>query len=433
VRHSPEPLDRVAGSGVVERLTALHPKLIDLSTDRIERLLHRLGDPHLRLQRVVHVAGTNGKGSTVAFMRAGLEAAGLSVNVYTSPHLVRFTERVRIAGQEIGEEALLSALERCETANDGAQITFFEMLTAAAFLAFSDRPADATLVEVGLGGRFDATNVFPAPAVSVVTPVSIDHVDFLGDDIARIAWEKAGVIKPGRPAVIAPQTPAAMATIQATADEVGAVLAVGGRDWQAAAIGDALRFRDGALDYTLPRPTLVGDWQITNAGTALAALNRLPDVDLTREVAATAMRQARWPGRLQRLTEGPIARALAPRALWLDGGHNPGAGAALAETLKSWPKTPRLIVGMLATKDAAGYLEPLRSVTDRIETVVVPGAGKPLSPEALADVARSVGFAATPHPSLAAAVKAVAAEVGDAPTLIAGSLHLAGYVLQENG
>lgn len=433
MRHFPEPLDRVAGSGVVERLTALHPKLIDLSTERIERLLHRLGDPHLRLQRVIHVAGTNGKGSTVALMRAGLEAAGLSVNVYTSPHLVRFTERVRIAGQEIDEDALLAVLERCEAANDGAQITFFEILTAAAFLAFSDRPADATLVEVGLGGRFDATNVFPAPAVSVVTPVSIDHVDFLGDDLARIAWEKAGVLKSGCPAVIAPQAPAAMATIQATADEVGAILAVGGRDWHATAAGDAMRFQDAGLDLALPRPALIGDWQITNAGAALAALNRLQGFDLSPEIAAAAMRKARWPGRLQRLTNGPLVRALAPRPLWLDGGHNPGAGAALAETLKFWSRKPRLIVGMLATKDAAGYLEPLKSVTDRIETVVVPGASKPLAAEALADAARSVGLAATPHPSLMAAAKAVAAEDSAAPTLIAGSLHLAGYVLQENG
>ncbi|MEQ9122775.1 MAG: Mur ligase family protein, partial [Alphaproteobacteria bacterium] len=219
--------DRVAGSAVVERLTALHPKLIDLSTERIERLLHALGDPHLALPRVIHVAGTNGKGSTVAFLRAGLEAAGLRVNVYTSPHLVRFTERVRLAGREITEDELLAVLERCEQANARQAITFFEILTAAAFLAFAETPADATVVEVGLGGRYDATNVFPAPAMSAIASVSVDHVEFLGADLARIAWEKAGVLKPGRPAVVAPQTEAAATAIREVAKETGAHVAWG--------------------------------------------------------------------------------------------------------------------------------------------------------------------------------------------------------------
>lgn len=434
MRHQTETLDRIAGSAVVERLTALHPKLIDLSTGRIERLLRRLGDPHLGLNRVIHVAGTNGKGSTVAMLRAGLEAAGLSVNVYTSPHLVRFTERVRRGGQEISEDALLSVLERCENANDGAQITFFEILTAAAFLAFADQPADANLIEVGLGGRYDATNVFPAPALSVITPVSIDHVDFLGDELGQIAWEKAGILKHGRPGVIAPQHPTALQTIQATATDVGAALAIGDQDWSIAASGDGLRFQDSwnGQAFKLPRPALQGDWQIVNAGTALAALNRLEGVALTEQVAASALLNAHWPGRLQRLRTGPLVEAAAPRALWLDGGHNPGAGEALADTLRYWPKAPRLIVGMLATKDAAGYLAPLAQIADRIEVVDVPGAGKPMPAALLVEAAHSVGLAATPHTSLAAAVDAVLQETDEGPLLIAGTLHLAGHVLQSH-
>lgn len=425
--------DRVAGSAVVERLTALHPKLIDLSTGRIERLLGRMGEPHLTLPRVVHVAGTNGKGSTVAFLRAGLEAAGLRTNVYTSPHLVRFTERIRLGGREIDEDRLLATLERCEAANAGAPITFFEILTAAALVAFADAPADATVVEVGLGGRYDATNVFPAPAVAAITPVSIDHVDFLGPDLARIAWEKAGVLKSGRPAVSAPQAAPALQTIQGAAAEVGARLAVGGVDWRVHATATGFLFEDGDAVFALPRPSLAGRWQIVNAGVALAALNRLDGFRLTADIARAAVLNVEWPGRLQRLTRGPLATALAPRALWLDGGHNPAAAAALADTLAGWPEPPRCIVGIAATKDAEGFLAALGPVLERIEAVAIPGAANALSAEDLAAAARSVGMTATAHPSLTAATAAVAAEGGDAPVLIAGSLYLAGHVLRDNG
>lgn len=429
----PAAADSVAGSAVVERLTALHPKLIDLSTERIERLLHRLGDPHLALPRVIHVAGTNGKGSTTAFLRAGLEAAGLKVNVFTSPHLVRFTERIRLGGVEVTEAALLETLERCEVLNDGAQITFFEILTAAAFLAFAEHPADATIVEVGLGGRFDATNVFPAPAVAAISSVSIDHVDFLGPDLGRIAWEKAGVLKRDRPAVIAPQTPQALAAIEAVALEVGARAAYGDRDWRARDMGAGLRFEDGDLALDLPRPGLAGHWQIANAGLALAALNRLPDFTLTEAIARGAVLGAVWPGRLQRLKRGPLVAASGRRALWLDGGHNPAAAAALAVTLADWPTPPRLIVGMLKTKDAAAYMRELAPVVGRVEAVAVPGAATTLDAKALVEAATAAGLAARPHADLAAAVAAIAGEAGDAPILIAGSLHLAGHVLRDHG
>ncbi len=426
------PADRVAGSAVVERLTELHPKRIDLSTERIERLLRRLGAPHLGLPRVIHVAGTNGKGSTVAFLRAGLEAAGLKVNVYTSPHLVRFTERIRLGGQEITEGQLLETLERCEAVNAGAAITFFEILTAAAFLAFAEHPADATLVEVGLGGRYDATNVFPAPAVAAISSVSIDHVDFLGSDLARIAWEKAGVLKSGRPAVVAPQTATALAAIRAVALEIGANAAYGGEDWRAIDIPGGLRFEDGPTAFDLPRPNLAGRWQTANAGLALAALNRLPDFALTEAVARAAVTSAEWPARLQRLTRGPLADAIAPEALWLDGGHNPGAAEALAATLADWPVPPRLIVGMLKTKDATAYMRALAPIAGRVETVAVPDSESTLSATALAEAARSAGLAATPHPCLAAAIAAIRARNESAPVLIVGSLHLAGHVLRNH-
>lgn len=425
--------DRVAGSAVVDRLTALHPKLIDLSTERIERLLRRLGDPHLTLPRVVHVAGTNGKGSTVAFMRAGLEAAGMKVHVFTSPHLVRFTERVRVAGEEITEDKLLAVLERCERVNAGAPITFFEILTAAAFLAFAETEADATLVEVGLGGRYDSTNVFPAPAATAITPVSIDHVDFLGDDLAKIAWEKAGILKAGRPAAIAPQKAEALATIRAVAAEVGAPLAIGDADWRSTATADGMRFEDDGLAFDLPAPALAGAWQIVNAGTALATLNRLDGVDLTYGLARAAVRGAHWQGRLQRLNKGPLAKMLGGRALWLDGGHNPAAAEALAAQLASWPKPPRIVLGMVKTKDAAAYLAALRPVADRIEAVPVPRAASPISAEELAAAARAAGMTAGAHPDLRSAIAAIKAEGGDAPVLIAGSLYLAGHVLERHG
>lgn len=425
--------DQIAGSGIVARLSALHPRLIDLSLERVERLLRRLGDPHLALPRVVHVAGTNGKGSTIAFMRAGLEAAGLRVNVYTSPHLVRFTERIRLGGREITEDALLQALERAETANAGQPITFFEILTAAAFLACAETPADVTLVEVGLGGRFDATNVFPVPAAAVIAHVSVDHVEFLSDDVAKIAWEKAGVLKPGRPGVVAAQAAAPGAVIERVAREVGAPLSLGGRDWTALATDDGFVFQDGGARYALPRPALAGDWQIGNAGLALAVLNRLPDFTLTEGIAAAAVASVQWPARLQPIRQGPLADMLRPRALWLDGGHNPGAAAALAETLAAWSTPPRLILGMQANKDAAAYLRHLAPLVRRVETVAIPGAASSFDAEALAAEARAAGLEAAAQPSLDAAVAAVAADQSDAPVLIAGSLFLAGEVLKGHG
>lgn len=428
----PGPPEVLAHSGVLDRLSALHPKLIDLKLDRVLRLLGRLGDPHLTLPNVIHVAGTNGKGSTVAFMRAGLEAAGLLVNTHTSPHLVNFTERVRLADGLILESELLDVLERCERANGDAPITLFEITAVATFLAFSEHPVDATLVEVGLGGRFDATNVFPAPALSVITPVSLDHVDFLGRDVGKIAWEKAGILKPGRPGVIAAQPAEAMQSIASYAAEVGAPLSVEGEDWSVEMLGEGFRFRDGAKCFDLPLPALAGRWQIGNAGTALAALNRLSGFELTEEIASTAMGCVSWPGRLQHLKHGPLVEALAPRALWLDGGHNAAAAEALAETLTEWTEPPHLIVGMLSTKDNVAFFRNLRPITDHVAVIQAPGP-KALAAECLAEFAREAGLQATPYASLRAAVQALAAAGGTGPVLIAGSLYLAGQVLAEHG
>jgi dihydrofolate synthase/folylpolyglutamate synthase len=412
----------------LDRLSALHPKLIDLKLDRVLRLLQRLGDPHLSLPNVIHVAGTNGKGSTVAFIRAGLEAAGLRVNTHTSPHLVNYTERVRLADGPIAEPHLLEVLKRCEQANGDDPITLFEITTVAALLAFAESPADATLVEVGLGGRFDATNVFPAPAVTAITPVSLDHVDFLGRDVEKIAWEKAGILKSGRPGIIAAQSQDAMRSIQDVATEVGAPLHTYGDDWRVERHAAGFRFIDGANTFDLPLPALAGNWQIGNAGTALAVLNRLEGFDLTPGIAAAAMRNVSWPGRLQPLKFGPFVELLKPRALWLDGGHNAAAAIALADTLAEWPEPPHIIVGMLATKDNTAFFRALGRITDQVEIIKGPGVAA-LDVDSLAAFARSSGLKATPHNSLSAAVKAVAAEGGTAPVLIAGSLYLAGEVL----
>lgn len=423
--------DAVAASGVVERLSALHPKKIDLSTGRIERLLLKLGSPHLSLPRVVHVAGTNGKGSTIAFMRAGLEAAGWRVNVYTSPHLVRFTERVRLADGPISEAALLAALDRAEAANDGAPITFFEILTASAFLAFSEAPADATLIEVGLGGRYDATNVFPRPELSVITPVSIDHVDFLGDDLGRIAWEKAGVLKAGVPAIVAPQAPKADGVIRKEAADVGALPVYGDDDWHASPSPGGMTFAAPDCAFDLPRPALAGGWQVTNAGTALAALNMLEGFALNAAIAAKALERVEWPGRLQILARGRLADLAAPRALWLDGAHNVAAAAALAETLIAWPQAPRLVVGMLNTKDADAYFKALAPVGAAVFAAPIPNADASTSPTDIAAAAGRAGLQARAFERLDAAVAAAAEGGGTEPVVITGSLRLVGAVLHD--
>ena len=421
---------------VLERLTSLHPKLIDLSLGRTERLLDALGNPHRDLPPVIHVAGTNGKGSTIAFMRAIAEAAGLRVHVYTSPHLVRFHERIVLAGTVIDEDALLAVLEECEAANGGTPITFFEITTAAAFLAFSRTPADLLLLETGLGGRFDSTNVIEAPAVTAITPVSIDHVQFLGETIADIAFEKAGILKPGVLGVIGPQETAALEVIERRAEEIDAPLAIAGLDWTAEPHPDGgMVFRDEEGEVVLPAPALPGPHQVINAGTAIAAMHAWRPGAFDAQTLAAGLQAATWPGRMQRLARGALADRLpAGWELWLDGGHNPGAGRALADAVAGWTDDGPvvLVCAMQENKDAAGFLAPLAGVADRLLAIPLPGDTTGHPPDGIAAAARAAGLAAETAPSLAAALDTAA--TGDrGRVLICGSLYLAGAVLAENG
>ena len=425
-----------ASDRVLQRLLRLHPKKIDLSLGRVERLLARLGHPQARLPPVVHVAGTNGKGSTVATMRACLEAAGRRVHVYTTPHLVRFHERIRLAGRLIDESALVALLEECERANGEAPITFFEITTAAAFLAFTRTPADILLLEVGLGGRLDATNVVARPAVTAITPVSLDHQAFLGDTLAAIAGEKAGILKRGVPAVIGPQPAEAEMVIEARAAALGASLYRWQREWRCDATPGGMRYEGVRWRLDLPRPNLLGAHQIANAGTAIACLEHLDRIAQSPAAIAEGLRHIEWPARLQRLTRGTLVEALpAGWELWLDGGHNPGAGAVLAEfAAQQWRDRPLdLVTGMLNTKDAAGFFAPLAPYARGVWAVTIPGEENPLPAAVIAAAASSVGIAAQEAPSVLAALHDIAGAGAAGRALICGSLHLAGTVLADNG
>jgi dihydrofolate synthase / folylpolyglutamate synthase len=425
---------------ILSRLLDLHPKRIDLSLGRIERLLLALGNPEGHLPPVVHVAGTNGKGSTIAFMRAMLETAGKSVHVYTSPHLIDFNERIRIGhlrgGMLVDDAALERALARCEVANAGAPITFFEITTAAAFLLFAENPADVLLLEVGLGGRVDATNVISDPALTIVTPVSIDHPEFLGDTIEKIAVEKAGIFKRGVPAILAEQNDNALAVLEAQANRVNAPVIVGGQDFVAREENGRFVYEDerGLLD--LPLPKLVGRHQQLNAGTAIAAVRRL-DPSLPVSAIESGLRQAEWPARLQRLRRGRVA-ALAPRQaeIWLDGGHNADGGRALAQVMADFEeKSPRpliLICGTLATKQTRAFLRPFKGLAQEVIAVPIGGDHHGRSPAEIAFAAQQEGIPAAASESVGSALEYLSARDWSAPPriLITGSLYLAGEVLR---
>jgi len=424
-----------ASDGAIQRLRALHPSLIDLSTGRIERLLAALGSPHVRMGPVIHVAGTNGKGSTVAYLRAMAEAAGLTAHVLISPHLVRFSERIRIAGRLIDDDELSVRIDEVEAANAGEPISFFEITTALAFHAFAQRPADLCIVEVGLGGRYDATNVFAEPAISVITPVDYDHLEMLGPELAKIAWEKAGIVKAGRPVVCARQSGEAMAVIEAEAAKLGAPLMVMGRDFDAfEECGRLMVQLDGRL-LDLPAPALFGAHQFENAGLAAAAMLAF-DPAFDDAAIAAGVEGANWPARFQRMTSGPLAGKARARGadLWLDGGHNPHAGRALAQACaKLVARDGRplaMIAGMLARKDAAGFFAPFAPVRPRLFTTAF-DSPTAMSAEDLAAAARSVGLEAAPAQGVEAALDIALGQPGAAPphVLICGSLHFAGDVL----
>ena len=429
------PLDAVAA-----RLFALHPKRIDLSLGRIQRLLAALDHPERRLPPVIHVAGTNGKGSTIAFARAILEAAGKRVHVYTSPNLVRLNERFRL-GHTAGfvEDAeLAETLVECEVNNAGAPITVFEIETAAAFLLFSRHSADMLLLEVGLGGRLDATNVVERPAASVITRVSIDHREYLGDTIEEIAAEKAGILKLNVPAVISSQTSEALAVIERQAGRVRAPLRVAGEDWIATEERGRLVYQDGDGLLDLPAPRLYGRHQFENAGAAIAAL-RAGGLKLPGAAFEAGMSRVDWPARMQRLAQGRLTRLVPPQAeLWLDGGHNPDGGRAIAAALADLEERVSrplvLIIGMLSTKDCAGFLKHFSGLARRVIAVPI-HQEKAVPASALADVARDVGVPALARDSLESALDAAGKlDLEPAPRiLITGSLYLAGEVLAANG
>jgi dihydrofolate synthase / folylpolyglutamate synthase len=425
---------------IVARLNALHPKRIDLSLDRVQRLLAALGSPERKLPPVIHVAGTNGKGSTIAFLRAILEAAGQRVHAYTSPHLVHFNERFRLEGRLVSDAELTAALEECERVNDGAPITVFEITTAVGLLLFARHPADVLLMEVGLGGRLDATNVIDKPLVTIVTPISIDHTDFLGDTLEKIAAEKAGIFKNGVPALVAAQSREVLAVLERQAARVKAPMKIAGEDWTATEERNRLVYQDQDVLLDLPPPKLYGRHQFENAGLAIAALRALPAFKISPAAFEAGLVKADWPARLQRVGHGRLAELMPlGHELWLDGGHNPDGGRAIAAALADLEERVSrplvLIVGMLASKDCEGFLRNFTGLARRLIAVPVLGAEKGLSAETVAEAARAIGLQATSGDNLNEALDAVRKLDLDPPprVLITGSLYLAGEVLRANG
>lgn len=427
---------------VLERLNRLHPKIIDLELDRVLSLLAAVGHPERQLPPVVHVAGTNGKGSVIAYLRSILEAAGYRVHVYTSPHLVRFHERIRLSGELIDESELIALLEECERANGGKQITFFEITTVAAFLAFIRHQADIVLLETGLGGRFDATNVIDQPLASVLMPISFDHMQFLGDTLAKIADAKAGIIKSGRPAIVAQQPEEAMAVFEAEAKKLGAPLHRRGHEWQVDGdLVDELRFLDVRGPRRYPRPALPGRHQFGNAGAAIATTALLDGFRITDAHIAQGLRQVDWPARMQRLKSGPLVEMLPAKwELWLDGGHNADAGEIIAAMMRDWQAKDgspiHTIFGMLSTKDPIAFLKQLAPIIEDLNAVVIPGDHASLSAEDCVKAGSEVGLLSNGFSSVAAALRSIVDEHSpDQPrrVLICGSLYLAGTVLAENG
>ncbi|MGV8998572.1 MAG: bifunctional folylpolyglutamate synthase/dihydrofolate synthase [Parvibaculaceae bacterium] len=428
---------------VLERLTKLHPKLIDLSLERILRLLDALGAPHRALPPTFHIAGTNGKGSVSAYLRAMLEAGGYGTHTYTSPHLVRFHERIRLAAHpasaDIDEAYLSELLDECERINAGEAITFFEITTCVAMLAFARKKADALILEVGMGGRFDTTNVIDKPLVTIITPVDLDHQAFLGNTIGAIAGEKAGILKPGVPGVIGLQKDEARDVIEARARAIGAPLLIQGQDFSTHEEQGHLVYQDeyGLLD--LPLPKLLGQHQIENCGMAICALRQAGGLPLETSAIEYGLRHVSWPARMQRLTRGPLIDRLPPHAeLWLDGGHNPQAGRAIAllmADLASQRSAPLyLITGMKETKDASGFFAPFAGLAAHVETIAIPDDPACLSPDVLAQSAKSAGLDVTTAASLDEAFARTLARAGTSipRILICGSLYLAGHVLKDN-
>ena len=447
--------DRARSNALLDTMGKLHPKLIDLSLQRIEGLLKTLEAPHERLPHVIHVAGTNGKGSTIAFMRAMLEAAGRRVHTYTSPHLVHFHERIRLAREpghssDITEAELVDVLERVLAANAGNEMTFFEITTAAAFMAFAEHPADVLLLEVGLGGRLDTTNVVARPAVCAITPVSLDHTELLANTVHEIALEKAGILKPGIPAIIGPQPEDALLAIEGTAERVGTPLQVWGRDFDAFEQNGRLVFQNEERLIDCRLPDLHGRFQVSNAGVAIATLLAFDKAQASESTTLGPIDEAaidaglgavRWPARMTRLNGGVLAQVAGETTeLWLDGGHNPAAGQALAQFLAELeersPKPTYLIVGMMQRKDVKGFIEPFESLVREALAVPItnPADGRPIDGAvAVSELAMQMAEAGVPAGEASGVLDALRQitvdEDDDKRVLICGSLYLAGAVL----
>ena len=425
---------------LIERLERLHPKIIDLSLDRLNNLLNALDNPQKRLPPVIHVAGTNGKGSTIAILRSIQNAAGLSIHAYTSPHLVHLNERFIIAGKEITEKSLIQTLTECENANAGAEITFFEIITAAGLLVFSKIKADLLLLEVGLGGRFDATNVVSNPILSIITPISLDHQQYLGDTLEKIAYEKAGILKEKRPAIIGQQGPEALKVIKLKAEETGSPLFIFQRDWNITETKSAIKFEvEGSTSY-FEKPNLKGIHQIQNAGIAIAATHYLKKVlPIKNGSIDQGLLTVKWPARLQKINEGPLINILPTNVeLWIDGGHNQNASLLIAHTIRNWKiKNPclsiHMVFGCLSNREIKALLQPFINIIDLVQTVRIPEQANSASRELVAHTAKSMGFRANPADTVTKAIKnIVSLSTGKRLILIYGSLYLSGSVLADN-
>lgn len=426
---------------MLDKLYSLHPKLIDLSLNRVTRFLSDLGNPHLSLPPVIHVAGTNGKGSTVATLRAILEEHGFRCHVATSPHLVRLNERIVLAGEEIGNDALTALITECMDHNHGQDITFFEMIIAATFLAFSRTPADFCLLETGLGGRLDATNVVPQPAATIITAISYDHREFLGDTLPRIAAEKAGIMKPGTPCIIGRQPPMAESaavrnTFLSHASSTGSPLLLNGADWRMEEEQSRLRFTDRQGTFLTQKPSLPGRHQFDNAGAAIAALRVIPGLRLDPEKISTALGKIHWPARLQKIEHPDFIETIGVGSeLWLDGGHNDSAGMILADHIQGWCNTDakpvHMIMGMLTRKNPVEFINPIVPYIESVTAIPVPGEESSFTPSELkARLAplplKAIHVSESVHDALHLLRRR---HPGPKRILIAGSLYLAGHVL----
>ena len=439
------PADKPPPLGeLIARLSSLHPKRIDLSLDRMHRLLEQLDHPERKLPPVIHVAGTNGKGSTIAYLRAILEAAGLRVHVFTSPYLVRLNECFRIGraggGALVGDDELCATLEHCERANKGEPVTIFEIETAAALCLFAQHPADIVLLEVGLGGRLDATNVIDAPLATVIAPVSMDHTEFLGNSLTAIAGEKAAIIKRNTPVVCAEQAVEAMAVIEAQANRMRAPMHASGQQWHVSVERGRLVYQDERGLMDLAAPKLFGRHQFDNAGLAIATLRALDRFKIGIAAFEAGIISAEWPARMQRLVSGTLVDQGPPGCeIWLDGGHNAEGGrvaaAALGDLEERVSRPLVVIVGMMANKDAGAFLANFAGLTRHIMAVQIPDRENAMPPDRLADAARSLGMRVENAASVEAALHALSRLAYEVPPriLITGSLYLAGHVLAVNG